>query len=80
MHDDIVGTPYLRDQAENSVKAYRNSSHNMYAFANELVEEEGTVFSERDIVISTCKLSQLEYKSKCLLVMELFQFVDDSFE
>lgn len=76
----LLGTPYLSIQAKISVKAYRNPglspSLSIDAFVDELVKGEDTVFSERDIVISTSKLSQLKCESKCLPIMNLFRFDD----
>ena len=71
------GTPYPKIKAENSVKPDNNPSHSVNAFIDKLVEGEETVFLERDIVISASKLLQLEYESKCLSVIELFQFDSD---
>ena len=42
-------------------------------FTNRLVEGEETFLSERDPVISTSMLLQLEHESKCLPVMERFR-------
>ena len=76
----LLGTPYLSIQAKISVKACRNPglspSLSIDAFVDELVKGEDTVFSERDIVISTSKLSQLKCESKCLPIMNLFRFDD----
>ena len=44
-------------------------------FIDRLVEGEETVLPEREPVISTSMLLQLEYESKCLPVTELFRFV-----
>ena len=72
------GTPYPKTKAENSVKSDNNlSHHSIDALRDELVEGEETVFLERDIVVSTSKLLQLEYESKCLPVLELFRFGGD---
>ena len=66
------GTPYPKTKAEYSVEPVNNPSHSIDAFIYELVEGEETVFLERDIFISTSKLLQLLYESKCLPVIELF--------
>ena len=74
------GTHYPKTKAKNSVKPDNNPSHNIDVFNDELVEGEETNVLGRDIVISTSKLLQLKYESKCLPVIELFRFDGDPYK
>ena len=73
-------TPYPRDRLGIQVNDSSLSNHPTNCtddFIDTLVEGEETVLPERDPVISTSMLLQLEHDSKCLPVMELFRFDGD---
>ena len=68
------GTPYPKNN-DSSVSIHPNNC--IDDFIDRLVEGKKTVLPERDPVISTSMLLQLEYESKCLPVRELFRFDGD---
>ena len=73
-----LGTPYPKDRLRIDCK--NDSSLSMHPtnciddFIDRSVEGEETVLQERDPIISTSMLLQLEYESKRLPVLELFRF------